>query len=127
MSHAVGLSVVLLGALLSGATLYLSPRFDPVAVLATLKRDRLTVMLGAPAMFSLLVEYAKLKGLKSLQFPELRIIASASAPLYAPLRSAVKSLFGEVLHNGYGVPECSPTIAQTRIETPGQKGSPPLI
>src|SRR5271166_1340452 len=63
MSHAVGLSVVLLGALLSGATLYLSPRFDPVAALATLKRDRLTVMLGAPAMFSLLVEYAKLKGL----------------------------------------------------------------
>ena len=118
MSHAVGLSVVLLGALLSGATLYLSPRFDPVAVLATLKRDRLTVMLGAPAMFSLLVEYAKLKGLKSLQFPELRIIASASAPLYAPLKSAVESLFGLVLHNGYGVTECSPTIAQTRIEAP---------
>ncbi len=75
-------------------------------------------MLGAPAMFSLLVEYAKLKGLKSLQLPELRIIASASAPLYAPLKSAVESLFGLVLHNGYGVTECSPTIAQTRIEAP---------
>ena len=118
MSHAVGLSVVLLGALLSGATLYLSPRFDPVAGLATLERDRLTVMLGAPAMFSLLVEYAKLKALKSLRLPELRIIASASAPLYAPLKSAVESLFGMVLHNGYGVTECSPTIAQTRIEAP---------
>src|SRR5208283_1775123 len=118
MSHAVGLSVVLLGNLLSGATLYLSPRFDPVAALATLARNRLTVMLGAPAMFSLLVEYAKLKGLKSLQFPALRIIASASAPLYAPLKSAVESLFGLVLHNGYGVTECSPTIAQTRIEAP---------
>ncbi len=118
MSHAVGLSVALLGTLLRGATLYLSPRFDPVATLATLERDRLTVMLGAPAMFSLLVEYAKLKGLKSLRFPELRIIASASAPLYAPLKLAVESLFGQVLHNGYGVTECSPTIAQTRIESP---------
>ncbi len=118
MSHAVGLSVVLLGTLLSGATLYLSPRFDPVAALATLQRDRITVMLGAPAMFSLLVEYAKLKGLKSLHFPALRIIASASAPLYAPLKSAVESLFGLVLHNGYGVTECSPTIAQTRVEAP---------
>ena len=118
MSHAVGLSVVLLGTLLSGATLYLSPRFDPVAAFATLERDRLTVMLGAPAMFSLLIEYAKLKGLKSLRFPALRIIASASAPLYAPLKSAVESLFGQVLHNGYGVTECSPTIAQTRIEAP---------
>ena len=52
MSHAVGLSVVLLGALLSGATLYLSPRFDPVAALAALEKDHLTVVLGAPSMFS---------------------------------------------------------------------------
>ena len=44
MSHAVGLSVVLLGTLLSGATLYLAPRFDPVAALATLERDRLTIV-----------------------------------------------------------------------------------
>ena len=43
----------LLGALLSGATLYLSPRFDPVAALAALERDRLTIVLGVPAMFAL--------------------------------------------------------------------------
>ena len=48
MSHAVGLSVVLLGSLLSGATLYLASRFDPVAALATLEKERLTVVLGAP-------------------------------------------------------------------------------
>jgi len=63
MSHAVGLSVVLLGTLLSGATLYLSPRFDPVAALAALERDRLTIVLGVPAMFALLVDYAKAKNL----------------------------------------------------------------
>jgi long-chain acyl-CoA synthetase len=62
MSHAVGLSVVLLGSLLSGATLYLASRFDPVAALATLEKERLTVVLGAPSMFSLLADYAKLKG-----------------------------------------------------------------
>src|SRR5438034_11745886 len=85
MSHAVGLSVVLLGSLLSGATLYLSPRFDPVAALATLERDRLTIMLGAPAMFSLLVDYAKLKSLRSVKAPALRIISSSGAPLHASL------------------------------------------
>jgi len=87
MSHAVGLSVVLLGALLSGATLYLSPRFDPVAALAALEKDRLTIMLGAPAMFALLVEYAKLKGFESLKAPALRIISSSGAPLHASLKS----------------------------------------
>src|SRR6266480_2357724 len=118
MSHTVGLSVVLLGTLLSGATLYLSSRFDPVAALASLEKDRLTVVLGAPAMFSLLLDYTKLKGLKVLNFPALRIIASASAPLQSALKSAVEALFGLPLHNGYGVTECSPTIAQTRVESP---------
>jgi acyl-CoA synthetase (AMP-forming)/AMP-acid ligase II len=115
MSHAVGLSVVLLGSLLSGATLHLAPRFDPVAALATLEKERLTVVLGAPAMFSLLAEYAKVKGLKSLKFPALRIISSSGAPLQPALKSQVESLFGMVLHNGYGVTECSPNISQAKV------------
>jgi acyl-CoA synthetase (AMP-forming)/AMP-acid ligase II len=118
MSHAVGLSVVLLGSLLSGATLYLSPRFDPVAAIKALEADKLTVVLGAPAMFALWVEYTNLKGLKSLRFPKLRIISSSGAVLQPALKSKVESLFGMVLHNGYGVTECSPTIAQTRVEEP---------
>jgi len=118
MSHAVGLSVVLLGSLLSGATLYLSSRFDPVAALATLERDRLTIMLGAPAMFALLVEYAKLKCLQAVKAPSLRIISSSGAPLHASLKSEVEKLFALALHNGYGVTECSPTIAQAQVEAP---------
>ncbi|MFZ0300354.1 MAG: class I adenylate-forming enzyme family protein [Candidatus Sulfotelmatobacter sp.] len=115
MSHAVGLSVVLLGSLLSGATLYLASRFDPVAALATLEKERLTVVLGAPGMFSLLADYAKLKGLPLLTFPALRIISSSGAPLQPTVKSQVESLFGMVLHNGYGVTECSPNISQAVV------------
>jgi len=115
MSHAVGLSVVLLGSLLSGATLYLASRFDPVAALATLEKEHLTVVLGAPSMFSLLADYAKLKGLTSLKFPSLRIISSSGAPLQPALKAQVESLFGMVLHNGYGVTECSPNISQAVV------------
>src|SRR5215471_11361677 len=118
MSHAVGLSVVLLGALLSGAMLHLSPRFDPVAVMSALENGRLTIMLGAPAMFGLFFEYAKMKGVQSKKFTALRIIASAGAPLQAAVKSETEALFGLPLHNGYGVTECSPTIAQTRVEAP---------
>ena len=118
MSHAVGFSVVLLGTLLSGATLYLSPRFDPVAALTALEKDRLTVALGVPAMFSLLLEYVKSKGIATLRFPALRIIASSGAPLHPAVKAGVESLFGLPLYNGYGVTECSPTIAQVRVEAP---------
>jgi long-chain acyl-CoA synthetase len=115
MSHAVGLSVVLLGSLLSGATLYLAPRFDPVAALATLEKAQLTVILGAPGTFSLFAEYAKLKSLKLLKFPALRIISSSGAPLQPSVKTEVENLFGMVLHNGYGVTECSPNISQAVV------------
>ncbi len=116
MSHAVGLSVVLLGALLSGSTLYLSPRFDPVAILTSLERDKLTIVLGVPSMFALLVDYAKMKGLGRLKFPALRIISSSGAPLLPPVKVAVEELFGMPLHNGYGVTECGPTVAQAKVD-----------
>jgi long-chain acyl-CoA synthetase len=118
MSHAVGLSVVVLGCLLSGATLYLAPRFDPVAALAALENERLTIVLGVPSMFALLAEYAKSKGIPALKFPALRIISSSGAPLHPALKSEVENLFGQVLHNGYGVTETSPNVAQTRLESP---------
>ena len=114
-SHAVGLSVVLLGSLLSGATLYLASRFDPVAALATLQNERLSVVLGAPSVFSLFVDYAKLKGLSALKFPALRIISSSGAPLQPALKAQVENLFGMTLYNGYGVTECSPNIAQAVV------------
>jgi long-chain acyl-CoA synthetase len=118
MSHAVGLSVVLLGSLLSGATLYLAARFDPMTARRTIENERLTVILAAPIFFNQFLQYAKLRGLQSLKFPALRIIASSGAQLHASTKSATESLFGMPLHNGYGVTECSPTIAQTRVEAP---------
>jgi long-chain acyl-CoA synthetase len=118
MSHAVGLSVVLLGTLLSGATLYVTPRFDPVAAHATLEKERLTVVLGVPAMFNQLLEYAKFKGLPSLNVPELRIISSSGAPLDPSVKLAVEKFFGMPLYNGYGVTECSPNIAQAHTDEP---------
>jgi long-chain acyl-CoA synthetase len=115
MSHAVGLSVVLLGSLISGATLYLSPRFDPFAAITTMEKERLTVVLGAPGLFSLVVDYAKLRGIKSLKLPALRINSSSGAPLQPALKAQVEELFGMTLNNGYGVSECSPNISQAVV------------
>lgn len=116
MSHAVGLSVVLLGTFVSGASVCLISRFDPVTARASIERDGITVMLGVPSTFSQLLDYAKLRGLSALRFPALRIISSSGAPLHADLKAKVEQMFGLPLHNGYGVTECSPTIAQAPID-----------
>lgn len=116
MSHAVGLSVVLLGSLIAGASVYLAPRFDPMSARVTLEKEHVTLLLGSPAIFNQILQYAKLRKASTLSFPELRIISSSGAPLDPATKSGIEGLFGMVLHNGYGVTECSPTIALTRPE-----------
>ncbi len=118
LSHIVGLSIVFLGTLLSGATIYLEPRFDPVAARVALERDRITIMLGVPSMFSLFLQYAKMRKLESFEFPALRIISCSGAPLPPAIKSSVEALFGLPLHHGYGITECSPNIAQVRLDAP---------
>ena len=61
MSHAVGLSVVLLGSLLAGATLYVSSSFDPMSARVLLEKERLTLLFGTPAIFNQWLQYAKLQ------------------------------------------------------------------
>src|SRR5580698_3575440 len=78
----------------------------------------LSVVLGVPAMYHQLLEYAKFKGLASLNVPELRIISSSGAPLDPAVKVAVEKFFGMPLFNGYGVTECSPNIGQAHTDEP---------
>ncbi|HVC17745.1 MAG TPA: long-chain fatty acid--CoA ligase, partial [Rhodanobacter sp.] len=117
ISHSVGLSSVLLCTLLSGASVYLAPRFNPADVIATLRQDGVTILLGTPVLFALLTEYANSKGIAAVSSPTLRIISASGSPLDAVVKAAAERLFALPLHHGYGITECSPTIAQTR---PGQ-------
>jgi len=118
LSHIVGLSIVFLGSLLSGATLYLASRFDPMGARLALEKDRITIMLGVPSMFSLFLQYAKVRNLESFKFPALRIISCSGAPLAPEIKSSVERLFGLALQHGYGITECAPSVAQVRVEGP---------
>src|SRR5579863_2137284 len=118
LSHIVGLSIVFLGTLLSGATIYLEPRFDPMTARVTLEKERITVMLGVPSMYSQFLQYAKIRKLQSLKPPALRIISCSGAPLPPAIKSSVEGLFGLPLHHGYGITECSPNVAQVRVDQP---------
>jgi len=120
VSHIVGLSTVTLGTLLAGGTLFLVPRFNPADALRSLERDGISIMLGTPSMFAMMAEYAARKGMTKVAAPALRIISSSGAPLDSEIKKTAERLFGLPLHNGYGITECSPTIAQTRPGQPRQ-------
>jgi long-chain acyl-CoA synthetase len=118
LAHIVGFSTVLVSTLLSGGSVHLAPRFQPEAALATLERRRITRFLGVPAMFQRIREHCALQGIARLDLPDLKLISASGAPLDLDLKEGIERLFGLPLNNGYGITECSPTIAMTGSDRP---------
>jgi acyl-CoA synthetase (AMP-forming)/AMP-acid ligase II len=118
LAHIVGFSTVLTATLMSGGCVHLAPRFQPEAALTTLARQRITRFLGVPAMFQRIREHCALKGVARLDLPHLTLISASGAPLDLDLKAGTERLFGLLLNNGYGITECSPTIAMTANDRP---------
>jgi len=117
ISHVYGLASVCLGTLYAGACLQLEARFSPEAFAHALAQSGITVAQGVPAMYVRLLEHLKTTG-KPLAAPQLRFIYAGGSPLDPALKAGVEQLSGLTLHNGYGLTETSPTVAQTRLDSP---------
>jgi long-chain acyl-CoA synthetase len=118
LAHIVGFATVMVATLLAGGSVHLAPRFQPEAALATLERQRITRFLGVPAMFQRIREHCALKDATRLNLPDLKLISASGAPLDLALKEGTERLFGLPLNNGYGITECSPTIAMTGNDLP---------
>ncbi|WP_232250919.1 class I adenylate-forming enzyme family protein [Janthinobacterium sp. 1_2014MBL_MicDiv] len=116
ISHVYGLASVALGTLYAGAALYLVPRFSVDGLLSSLKDDALTIVQGVPAMYAKLLQ--TLGGPDTPLPTRLRFAYAGGSPLAPSLKRDVEKLLGTALHNGYGMTESSPTISQTRLESP---------
>jgi long-chain acyl-CoA synthetase len=118
VTHAVGLAVTTLGTLYAGATLIFRRRFDPRELLDCLEQEAITIWMGSPSMFGITCDYAAMREMQRVRLPALRVMTASGAPLQLDTKLRAEELFGLSLHNGYGVTECSPTIALTRPERP---------
>ena len=140
ISHVYGLASVLLGTLNAGACLYLAPRYTPHGLLDALRNQGITMLQGVPAMYARLLEclkdgqsdeqagaqlerQAQAYAGHTLSARALRFIYAGGSPLDPTLKREVEHLFGQPLHNGYGMTESSPTISQTRRDAPRQDTS----
>ena len=119
MAHVVGLSTQFLGCIASGAALVLEARFSPATLAQALAQQGVTAFTGVPAMFAKLLDWAREKG-QALEAPALRFVCVVGSPLTPGLKAGVEAALGLPLHNGYGLTETAPTVAQTRIEAPRQ-------
>ncbi|MBB3214023.1 acyl-CoA synthetase (AMP-forming)/AMP-acid ligase II [Herbaspirillum sp. Sphag1AN] len=117
LSHVFGLSSVMLASLLAGAYLQLAPRYSAAALLHALQEDGITVLSGVPAMYARLLDLLGHTD-ASPTFPQLRFAYAGGSPMDLALKTAVEKLFGQPLHNGYGLTESSPSVSLTRIGAP---------
>ncbi|MET5020955.1 AMP-binding protein, partial [Burkholderia pseudomallei] len=74
--------------------------------------EGVTIYHRQPAKHAKLHEHLRAHG-HAWRAPHLRFVYSGGAPLDADLKARVARAYGLPLHNGYGMTESSPTIAQT--------------
>ena len=107
--HVFGLTCGLNGAVLSGATLTLIPRFDPRKALEVIERDAVTVFEGVPTMYSALLGVADEAAAEATR--TLRVCVSGGAAMPVQVLTDFEKAFGCEVLEGYGLSESSPAAA----------------
>nr|WP_298689815.1 class I adenylate-forming enzyme family protein [uncultured Dongia sp.] len=116
LSHAYGLASVFLGGLYAGSCFMPRARFDAAQTWRDIAAG-VTALQGVPAMYAKLLAHMRQTGLKLGQH-RLRFTSAGGSPLDAAIKGACEAIFGQPLHNGYGMTEASPSMAMTRIDAP---------
>jgi malonyl-CoA/methylmalonyl-CoA synthetase len=121
--HIHGLGVGLNGALLTGSSIELRRRFDPVDVFDTLEHGRITMFFGVPTMYTRLIAEVKKRDAPP---PPIRLYVSGSAPLSAVTFVEFAGLFGQTILERYGMTETvmnlsNPVDGERRPGTVGQR------
>lgn len=101
--HAMGVIGYLNGQVLSGASVVIHDRFDPVRYVQDAQTHRVTSIGGAPPVFVALLQ---VPGIADADLSSVRGISSGAAPLPVPLIERLRTLLPEaVIGEGYGLTE----------------------
>ena len=117
--HIFGLNVVVGLGLRVGATLLLVQRFDPSTAVQSIQDRKVTVIPGAPALWT---AFAHFDDLAPDTFATVRLALSGASRLSITVAEAMRDRFGIEIREGYGLTEASP-IVTTSTGSPVRFGS----
>jgi long-chain acyl-CoA synthetase len=117
--HIFGFNVVLGMSLAAGSAVVLVQRFDPVTAAESIRERRVTVVPGAPAMWT---AFAHFDELADNNFASVRLALSGASRLSGVVADAMRARFGLEIAEGYGLTEASPTVT-TSSGIPVRTGS----
>lgn len=113
--HSFGQTCAMNSCILAGGCLTLLPRFEPVKALEIMARDRVTVFMGVPTMYSAFL------AVPPEQRPDtssLRLCVSGGASLPGEVLRAFDEQYRSAILEGYGLSETSPVAS---FNHPGRK------
>ncbi|MFJ9387344.1 long-chain fatty acid--CoA ligase [Nocardioides sp. NPDC101246] len=122
--HTAALNQVLLPTFLKGGMSLIAARFDPAAAIATIERERVTLLFGVTSMYQALAQEPTWA---SADLDSLRSALSGGAPIPRTLLDTWQSR-GLHIIQGYGLTEASPGTTMLRagdgLDKLGSAGTP---
>ena len=106
--HVFGLTASVLVPAILGGTVYAIPRFSPVAMVRTIHKHGISVMMAVPSMYAAVL---KTKSTTAAAFASVRLAVSGGEPLPNTIRDGFAERFGIRLDQGYGLTETSPVVS----------------
>ena len=113
--HIFGLNVVLGLGLSVGATIVLVQRFDPATAVQSIIDRSVTVIPGAPALWT---AFAHFDELDPSTFANVRLALSGASRLPVTVARVMHERFGVEIREGYGLTEASPIVTTSTGITP---------
>jgi acyl-CoA synthetase (AMP-forming)/AMP-acid ligase II len=111
--HTISGLEAMLQAVLMGDRLILHPKFHPVRSLETIERERVTVLIGVPLSYMMML---RVKDFEKYKLSSLLICATGAAPCPPGLAREIQRRFGCAVHVGFGMTELGGGIAATMLE-----------
>jgi long-chain acyl-CoA synthetase len=118
--HVFGQTCCMNAAAHVGARLVLLPRFEPMAALAAMDRERVSVFMGVPTMYMALLAAREEAGADT---SALRLCVSGGASLPVEVMRAFEEAFACPVLEGYGLSETSPVASFNTLDRPRKPGS----
>ncbi|MGH2807271.1 MAG: long-chain-fatty-acid--CoA ligase [Actinomycetota bacterium] len=118
--HIFGLNVGLGLLVLNGASGVLVDKFDPIPSLRLIHDHRVSILFGAPTMYS---AWVSVPGADQYDLSSVRLAISGAAPLAADVLRDFRDIFGVSIYEGYGLTETAPTLMSNRMAEKPRAGS----
>jgi long-chain acyl-CoA synthetase len=111
--HIYGMTVTMNNTIAAAGSMVLIPRFDPVEVLTSIQKYKVTVFCGVPTLYGVLNNHPETM---KYDLSSIKFCISGSSPLPPEVQKKFMDITGGILVEGYGLTEASPVTHSNPLD-----------